>query len=145
MLLRKNHLVRAARAARAGFTLMEMMVVVAIIVILIGISVPLVINYLHNAKINTTKARIQTIQNAVQTWQSRPENRGQVPTMQQLYSPGPNGELPVLRESDSYDDWGQQIVIDSGTVDPVSNCPKIYSPGAPGANRVEISNLQSLR
>jgi len=141
MLLRKNYL---ARATRAGFTLMEMMVVVAIIVILIGISVPLVINYLHNAKINTTKARIQSIQNAVQTWQSQPEHRGQVPTMADLINPGQNGERPVLRASDAKDDWGQDIIIDSSVTDPQSGCPKIYSPGAPGSGR-EISNLQNFQ
>ena len=45
----------AARQGRSGFTLMEMLVVVAIIVIIAGAATPLVLNYLHNARIDRAK------------------------------------------------------------------------------------------
>src|SRR5258707_8317721 len=119
MLLPQYHPVRAARAAgratRAAFTLMEMMVVVAIIIILIGISVPLVINYWNNSKIDATRARIQAIQNAAQTFHLKnnrwPEN------VDELTRPDNFGNLPVIREQDTFDAWGQKIVLDANARD----------------------------
>jgi len=138
MLLRKYHPVQEGSALRrAAFTLMEMMVVVAIIIILIGISVPLVINYWNNSKIDATKAKIQAIQNAAQTYQM---NNGQWPTTDQLINVDPSGRQPVIRQTDVIDSWGQPIVIDPNQGDMTR--PKIYSPGPPGTGK-EINNFQN--
>src|SRR5881398_728216 len=105
MLLPQYHPIRAARAAsratsRAAFTLMEMMVVVAIIIILIGISVPLVINYWNNSKIDATRAKIQAIQNAAQTFQLK--NNRWPQTVDELTVPDQFGNQPVIREQDTF-------------------------------------------
>jgi len=126
--------VRADRAANralslAAFTLMEMMVVVAIIIILIGISVPLVINYWNNSKIDATRAKIQSIQNAAQTFQMK---NGRWPqSVQELTVKDQYGNEPVLRDpQDITDSWGNPIVIDPAQGDQAR--PLIYSQGPNG-------------
>jgi len=141
MLLPQYPPVRADRAAnralsRAAFTLMEMMVVVAIIIILIGISAPLVINYWNNSKIDATRAKIQAIQNAAMTYQM---NNGTWPaSVQELTVPDPQGRQPVLRPADVVDAWGQQIVIDASQNDGAR--PLIYSNGPPNGKRIDNTN-----
>jgi len=135
MLVRKNHLERVVRAARAGFTLMEMMVVVAIIVILIGISVPLVINYLHNAKIDTTKAKIRTVYTALQAYEI---NNGQVTDLSVLIAPDQAGRQPTIRQQDLVDAWNNPLVLEGR--DPNTGQAIIMSPGPPGQNRPLRSN-----
>jgi len=137
MLLRKNHPAQASSAlSRAAFTLMEMMVVVAIIIILIGISVPLVINYWNNSKIDATRAKIQGIQNAAMTYQM---NNGVWPQdVNALTVQDPQGRQPVLRPAYVVDPWGQPIVIDSSQL--VNNSyPLIYSNGPPNGVRIDNS------
>jgi general secretion pathway protein G len=50
---------------RSGFTLTEMLVVVAIIVVLAGIAVPITMGVLDNAKKDAASANVHTIVNAV--------------------------------------------------------------------------------
>jgi len=135
MLLRKNHPAQASSAlSRAAFTLMEMMVVVAIIIILIGISVPLVINYWNNSKIDATRAKIQGIQNAAMTYQMN--NGVWPPDAQTLTQPDQQGRQPVLRPVDVVDSWGNPITIDSSQL--VNNSyPLIYSNGPPNGQRID--------
>jgi len=127
----------ASETARRGFTLMEMMVVVAIIIILIGISVPFVINYWNNSKIDATKAKIQNMQNAAQTYMM---NNNVWPSAEQLIQADPSGRQPVLRQQDIIDSWGNPIVIDPQGGD--GTRPHIYSQGPPGSGR-QISNTQN--
>jgi general secretion pathway protein G len=139
MLLNQPQNTQTARTPlvrRAAFTLMEMMVVVAIIIILIGISAPLVINYWNNSKIDATRAKIQAIQNAAQTYQM---NNGTWPaSVQDLTVQDPQGRQPVLRPADVLDAWGQPIVIDASQNDGAR--PLIYSNGPPNGKRIDNSN-----
>lgn len=127
---------RAVQASRGAFTLMEIMVVVAIIIILIGISAPLVINYWNNSKIDATRAKIHAIQNAAQTYQM---NNGHFPnSVQDLTQMDPNGRQPVLTAKDVTDSWGQQIIIDANAGDGAR--PLIYSNGPPNGKRIDNTN-----
>jgi type II secretory pathway pseudopilin PulG len=128
MLLRKDY---HAQAARVAFTLMEMMVVVAIIIVLISISGVVVFNYWNNSKIDTTKAKIQNIQNAVMTYQM---NNGPVQDLSVLLQPDREGRQPTVRQQDLIDAWGNQIVIDASQMDNTGR-PLIYSQGPPGQNK----------
>jgi general secretion pathway protein G len=48
-------------AARAGFTLTELMIVVAIILVLAGLAVPITMNALTDAKVGTSRAAVKSI------------------------------------------------------------------------------------
>jgi len=137
MLLRKDHPVQTSSAlSRAAFTLMEMMVVVAIIIILIGISVPLVINYWNNSKIDATKARLRTVLTAVQTYEMN--NNTQVQDLTVLLQQDPAGRQPTIRQQELIDSWNQPIVLEGR--DPNNGTPILMSQGMPGANRPLRSN-----
>lgn len=64
-----------------GFTLIELMVVVAIIAVLVAIAIPSFINATANAKLKTCQANLRTIDGAIQVYYA--EN-GAYPTVAQL-------------------------------------------------------------
>jgi general secretion pathway protein G len=55
----------AAHKAKAGYTVLEMLVVLAIIGLLVGLVAPRVFNQLADAKIRTAKIQIETFKNAL--------------------------------------------------------------------------------
>src|SRR5689334_23362148 len=59
---------QAQAARRAAFTLMEMLVVVAILVVLAGAAVPIYLNYLANARIDRAKTDVVALQTAVEAY-----------------------------------------------------------------------------
>jgi general secretion pathway protein G len=56
---------QAARAAQAGFTLVELLVVLAILGLLIGIAVPQLFKYFSHAKEDAARIQMQTIQSGL--------------------------------------------------------------------------------
>src|SRR5262245_21715220 len=54
--MRLRHLERGSRAAgRAGFTLMELLVVVAILLVLVGVATPMYMRYLEQSKVKVAR------------------------------------------------------------------------------------------
>ena len=62
--------------ARRGFTLLELMVVVMILVVLAGVAVPTYMHYQEEAKVKAAYANCETLAKAAQAYQV--ENGGQV-------------------------------------------------------------------
>src|SRR5262249_3664667 len=130
---------RGSRAAtRAAFTLMEIMVVVAIIVILAGISVVAVTGYLERARVDATKARIHTVETAALQYYT---NHNEYPASIESHTQR-EGPLPALLDRDSIvDEWGREIIIDANQRNPQTDKPLIYSQGPnPGDPSSRISN-----
>lgn len=57
-----------APSARSGFSLIEIMIAVAIMVILAAVAVPTFLNYLESAKESSTKSSLTVINGAIKTY-----------------------------------------------------------------------------
>jgi general secretion pathway protein G len=96
---------RATR--RAAFTLLEILVVVAIVVILAGVGVVATTTYLEKAKQNKAQLACKALADACEAYYLDPSNGGQYPTeIGQLVQP-PNGGRSLLRNGiqDTYTPW----------------------------------------
>lgn len=95
----------AARQGERGMTLLEIMIVIAILGMLAGVIVVAVMNQFENAKIKATQLKIGNLKSAVQTYYT---TVGQYPTQSEgfraLLNP-PDGLKPML-EGEPKDEWG---------------------------------------
>ena len=67
-----------------GFTLVEIMIVVAIIAILAAIAIPNFIAYRKESQANACTSTMASIKTAAESWASKPANQGQTPTMSDI-------------------------------------------------------------
>ena len=120
---------RLRRAAQAGFTLIEMLVVITIIGLIMALVAPRVLNYLSESKVKATKIQIASFESALDLYYL---DAGQYPSSSQGL------EALVQRPSDSgawngpylkggvvpEDPWGHSYVYRSpgehGTYDIIS-------------------------
>src|SRR4051812_1663124 len=101
MLIREQ---RSIRRRSRGFTLLEVLVVVAIIVVLAGAAVPMFMNRLEEAKIRSAWSQTKTLLATCNTYKLA---NGDYPSsLQELIAP-PSGGKPYLKESDLMDPWGR--------------------------------------
>jgi general secretion pathway protein G len=126
MLLRK----RALRK-RGGFTLMEIIVVVAIILILAGAGALIIPSFLADANISRAKMDVKTIEKAVMAY--RTNNSGQDPpdlmtlTKRQQH----DNRAAYMEASMLKDPWGNDYSFDPGQRHPDTDMPLIMSNGPP--------------
>jgi general secretion pathway protein G len=101
MMLRKE----ARAQVRGGFTLMELMVVVAILVVLIGASVPIYMNYLNDARVARAKADVKVLTEICETFKLK---YGDYPaTLEVLTQPMP-AALAYIEPQGLIDPWGHE-------------------------------------
>jgi general secretion pathway protein G len=90
---------------RGGFTLMEVLVVVAIIVILAGAAVPLFMNRLEESKRRMAWVNAKTLTQATEQYKL---NLGDYPTsLTELVQP-PNGGAAYVEAKDLVDPWAHE-------------------------------------
>ncbi|MCE9567225.1 MAG: prepilin-type N-terminal cleavage/methylation domain-containing protein [Planctomycetes bacterium] len=90
---------------RAGFTLLEVLVVVAILVILAGVASISIFRYMDDAKVNRAKLDMQTIEKACKTYYANNQDWPDPSNLQQTVGPlleNPNALI---------DPWGQSYFI----------------------------------
>lgn len=91
---------------RGAFTLMEMLVVVAILVVLAGAAVPLYMRYLEDAKRDTARINVQTIAKTCETYRLR---FGEYPaSLAALVQQAPDGGAPYLEQDSLRDPWQRE-------------------------------------
>lgn len=141
MLLRRIDATPRA-AVRAGFTLMELLVVVAILLVLVGVATPLYLKYLDQSKVKI--ARTDAFRLASELKNYAASNQGNYPQGM------PSFEILVLEgflEREPLDPWGQPfqwtlrpVGLDGTTMTPVvwSAGPNLTDEGGAGD---DISNL----
>ena len=99
---------RASR--RAGFTLLEVLVVVAILVILSTVAVVATTSYLENARKSRAQLQCKSLASACEAYYLNPQSGNQYPeNLQQLLMPfGSGASLLKNGQDDLTDPWGNQ-------------------------------------
>jgi prepilin-type N-terminal cleavage/methylation domain-containing protein len=110
-------------AARAGFTLMELLVVVAILVVLVGVATPLYLNYLEQSKKKI--ARADAIRLAGELKNFAVSHDGE-------YPPENTWDLLPLEKKPPLDPWGQPYhwgLVETIQIDAKVMVPIVWSSG----------------
>lgn len=103
------------RSALRGFTLVEMMVVVAIMAILLTVLIPSITGYMSKSRMNAANGNAKILFNSLQTICQQYEfnDRGQ-PT-KTLYGTAPSGDLVLWSEADTEEIQMRMYVDDAET------------------------------
>lgn len=126
-------LLRQDQRKRAAFTLMEIIVVVAIILILAGAGAVVLPRFLSDANVGRAKTDIKSLETAVMAYQAK--SGGRLPdTLDQLAEIQQDGGPAYIEASLLTDPWGNRYHYDRGTVHPKTQKPLISSQGPPGQN-----------
>lgn len=97
------------RHSRKGFTLMEMILVLAIIAVLVGGGVALMVGVLDDAGVGRAKGDIQTIETAVIRYRTL---TGQMPSaISDMVKAGGKLTRPLLKEAALKDPWKQDYIF----------------------------------
>ena len=131
------------RDRKAGFTLIEVLLVVVIIGILVGVAVPKLGGKVKKAQISRTKADVQQIGLACRLFEV--DNGSYPPSLTALMSnPGkaPGWDGPYLEQGIPKDPWGNEYIYASpGSINAHSYDLKSYGPdGTDSAD--DIGNFQ---
>jgi len=110
MLLRPSLPRTAGRAARRGFSLLEVLVVVAIIVMLAGLGGYYVVQQYEDAKVSTAKIQASTLSEKAETY--KVNNGDYPPSLDALAQPQPNGGSPLVPPDKLRDPWGRPFQFD---------------------------------
>ena len=136
-----NYDKRTAREAlRQGFTLIEILVVVAIIGMLGAVAVPAYMSYLKDARIETTRALIKNVELAAQSYNMK---HGKYPdSLDVLKEPKAEDDDPWL-DGDTVDPWGNDLIYEKQG----KKRPKItsYGPDGEEGGGDDITNLDDKK
>ncbi len=128
---------RTVAVARAGFTLMEMLVVVAILVVLAGAAVPIYLSYLEDSRVDRARLDVKSIEGAVDAYYTK---YGSYPnSLNDLVQPM-DGVRPYLDANTLMDPWGNPYQYNPQNVNPMTGRPQVFSNGPPGRQQ-PISNF----
>jgi type II secretory pathway pseudopilin PulG len=124
---------RIRSSRRPALTLMEVMVVAAILVILAGVGAISVLGYLSSAKEQAAKVGVKNLEQAVGAYYL--SNNTYPNELGDLTVTLPNGKAALLPQEALIDPWQQPYVYEPTNLNPNTKVPHIYSQGEPGSNR----------
>ena len=121
-------LIRQSRAlARSGFTLMEMLVVVAIIVLLAALAAPIVMGRLEDAKKDKARVDCKTIAEQAKMFKLKYGDYPQ--TLAQLTQAGSDGSAPFMEARHLIDPWQHEYQYQNPGSHNTMGDPEVYSMG----------------
>src|SRR6516225_672015 len=101
---------KAVRKTRSAFTLLEVLVVVAIIVMLAGVGGYYLLQRYEDSKVSRAKIDCEALSSAIEQYKL---NNDQYPnSVQQLSQQQPNGMSPLVPPDKIKDPWGKEYQID---------------------------------
>jgi general secretion pathway protein G len=114
--------------ARKGFTLLEMMVVVAILVVLAGTGGVIYLRFLEDARKDTARSQTKILAQTAAAYQVK---YGEYPaSLESLTQPTADGGKPFLETSALVDPWGHAYQYAApGSHHPATGEPDIWSQG----------------
>lgn len=123
---------QALRSTRSAFTLMEVLVVVAIIVILAGVATVSFFGVWEKSKEDAAKASIRGIEDALDIY--RLANGNSYPPNLDALTQRQKGNKPALLKDEALNDpWGNKFNYEPGNRHPKTDKPHIFTNGDPGA------------
>ena len=96
----------AREALRQGFTLIEILVVVAIIGMLGAVAVPAYMNHVKESRIETTRMLIKNVELALKSYNFK---HGKYPDSLEALTQAPDEDSDPLLEGDPVDPWGNEL------------------------------------
>ena len=131
MILRRIESRAALRAApRTAFTLMEVLVVAAIIVILAGVGGVVYTNYLEKAREDKAYLDVKLLSEQIELYRV---NNGAYPTdLRVLTVIQQDGKPAILEESHLMDPWGNLYQYNPGDVHPQTLKPHVFTTAPSG-------------
>ena len=116
-----------ARHPRDGFTLLEILIVLAIIGVIAAMAVPRLLGQQRTANINSTKAAIDNLEKSAELWAVG--NQGTYPgSIESLMQKGPDGSDPLLDKVPT-DAWGTPLNYEYPNSKANVSRPAIWSSG----------------
>jgi general secretion pathway protein G len=118
-----------------AFTLMEVLVVVAILVVLAGVGGVYYAKYLNDAKISAARIQVKNISNVVETYYTK---HGEWPAnLSILTEKDADGSQPYLEPDALKTPWGTMYQYDQSGPNNSGNKPDVWADGPQG---VKIGN-----
>lgn len=134
----RNHLV-----ARSAFTLLEVLVVVAIIVVLAGAGGVIYMRYLDDAKKDRARIDLKTLSDAVNSYKM--QQGDYPPSLEALTQRTVDGGTAYLEVAALLDPWGRPYVFERENRHPQTGKPHLYSEGPnPGDGHSRISSWTAI-
>ena len=129
MLLTTVQNARQRAVRRAGFTLLEVLVVVAILVILAGVASVATMRYLEDAKKSKAQLGCKAIAQAAEAYQTNPANTTNdlPPDLTTLINPGFGTSYLKNGQEDLMDPWGGQYQMKAHQQGDGNISPLVYT------------------